>query len=349
MARTGILFPQVAHAAMKVIEDGKNPTVDNVREALGGTGSKSTIAPLLKRWKEEHQTAMAPMEPGVPPTLLHAVKGVYESMQNNVHEQLEQAREIHQAEMHTANERIEKQQLENIALLNDRAALAAALERATTTIERLQTENQSLNLTLAALHSDNTGMQQRLSDRAGEVNALNAQLTQSRTQFEHYHESIAAQRAQERQFAEQRIARLEQDLGNVRQQLSQQQTTVAQQAGHLAQLKAENKRAYETVRLAQEDVMMLRVEQGQLLYQVKETTTARDALHLTHENAQRELTAAGTQLAVQAKQNELLLERIVQAERQFESVTRENNALLQHQAMLQAELIQTKQRHDHSS
>ena len=349
MARTGILFAQIAQAAMRVVEQGKNPTVDNVREALGGTGSKSTIAPLLKRWKEEHQGAISPIEPGVPPTLLHAVKGVYESMQDNVHAQLEQARQVHQAEMHTANERIQQQQLENVALLNDRAALAAALERATMTIERLQSENQSLNVTLAAAHSDITGMQQRLSDRAGEVNALNAQLTQSRTQFEHYHESVAAQRAQERQFAEQRIARLEHELGNIRQQLSQQQTTVAQQAGQLVQLKVENKRAREIEQLAREDVMTLRVEQEKLLYQIRETSTARDAIHMAHENAQRELIAARTQLAVQVKQNEMLIERLAQVESRFEAVTHEKNALLQHQATLQAELAQTKQRSDPTS
>ena len=348
MARTGILFAQVAQAAMKVVEQGRNPTVDNVREALGGTGSKSTIAPLLKRWKEEHQGAVSPVEPGVPPTLLHAVKGVYESMQDNVHAQLEQARHVHQAEMHTANERIQQQQLENVALLNDRAALAAALERATMTIERLQSENQSLNLALATAHSDITGMQQRLNDRADEVNALNAQLTQSRTQFEHYHESVAAQRAQERQFAEQRIARLEQELSNIRQQLSQQQTTVAQQAGQLAQLKAENKRAHEAEHLAREDVMTLRVERETLLYQIKEASTARDAIHMAHENAQRELIAAGTQLAVQAKQIELLQARFAQVEGLFESAMRENSALLRDQATLQADLAQAKQRNDHS-
>lgn len=349
MARTGILFAQIAQAAMKVVEQGKNPTVDNVREALGGTGSKSTIAPLLKRWKEEQQGAIVPVEPGVPPTLLHAVKGVYERMQDDVHAQLEQARQTHQAEILSANERIQQQQLENIALLNDRAALAAALERATVTIERLQTENQSLNLSLATAHSDVTGMQQRLCDRADEVNALNAQLSQARTQFEHYHESIAAQRAQERQFAEQRIARLEQELSNVRQQLSQQQTTVAQQAGQLAQLKAENKRAHEAVHLAQEDIVTLRVEQEKLLYQLKETSTARDAIQIAHEKTHHELIAAGTQLAVQVKQNEMLLERLAQVEGRFDAATREKNTLLQHQAMLQAELAQTKQRNDPTS
>jgi len=75
MARPGILYSDVAKAAAKLVEGGMNPTVDSVREALGGTGSKSTIAPLLKRWKAEHQGEIAQAEAGLPPSLLAAVKG----------------------------------------------------------------------------------------------------------------------------------------------------------------------------------------------------------------------------------------------------------------------------------
>ncbi|WP_169728165.1 DNA-binding protein, partial [Massilia alkalitolerans] len=51
MARAGILYSHVAKAAAQLTAAGKNATVDTVREALGGTGSKSTIAPMLKQWK----------------------------------------------------------------------------------------------------------------------------------------------------------------------------------------------------------------------------------------------------------------------------------------------------------
>ena len=55
MGRAGILYADVKQAAAKLLALGKNPTVDSVREELGSTGSKSTIAPLLKRWKAEQQ------------------------------------------------------------------------------------------------------------------------------------------------------------------------------------------------------------------------------------------------------------------------------------------------------
>ena len=48
MARAGILYSHVATAAAKLAGEGKNPTVDTVRAALGATGSKSTIAPMLE-------------------------------------------------------------------------------------------------------------------------------------------------------------------------------------------------------------------------------------------------------------------------------------------------------------
>ena len=53
MGRAGILYSDVARVATQLVEAGNLPTVDTVRAALGGTGSKSTIAPYLKRWKAE--------------------------------------------------------------------------------------------------------------------------------------------------------------------------------------------------------------------------------------------------------------------------------------------------------
>ena len=81
MARAGILYSHVAQAAAKLAAEGKNPTVDSVRLALGSTGSKSTIAPFLKRWKAEHEDVVLAQDAGVPRELLQVVKGLYESLQ----------------------------------------------------------------------------------------------------------------------------------------------------------------------------------------------------------------------------------------------------------------------------
>ncbi|GGZ80154.1 DNA-binding protein [Paraglaciecola sp. Hal342] len=52
MARAGVTYHDIAKAAEAIKTHGQEPTVDRVREHLG-TGSKSTIAPLLKRWRSD--------------------------------------------------------------------------------------------------------------------------------------------------------------------------------------------------------------------------------------------------------------------------------------------------------
>ena len=66
MARAGILFSQVVKAATQLAAAGTNPTVDTVRAALGDTGSKGTIAPMLKQWKAQHQGETAAAGAGLP-------------------------------------------------------------------------------------------------------------------------------------------------------------------------------------------------------------------------------------------------------------------------------------------
>ncbi|NJN46087.1 MAG: hypothetical protein HC808_05950 [Candidatus Competibacteraceae bacterium] len=52
MARPGIGYEEVKAAAVKLLEQGVNPSIQRVRELLG-TGSNSTIAEHLKRWQQE--------------------------------------------------------------------------------------------------------------------------------------------------------------------------------------------------------------------------------------------------------------------------------------------------------
>ena len=42
-ARSDVLYLHVAQAAAQLVAEGHSPTIDRIRAALGGTGSKSTI------------------------------------------------------------------------------------------------------------------------------------------------------------------------------------------------------------------------------------------------------------------------------------------------------------------
>jgi septal ring factor EnvC (AmiA/AmiB activator) len=59
MARYGVTFEKVATIAAELISQGINPTVDRVRTQLG-TGSKSTIAKHLKRWRIQAEFSEQP-------------------------------------------------------------------------------------------------------------------------------------------------------------------------------------------------------------------------------------------------------------------------------------------------
>ena len=74
MARIGVTYIDIAKAAQAIKSHNQEPTVDRVREHLG-TGSKSTIAPLLKRWRSENTGAASPE--GLPKELITSVKSLY--------------------------------------------------------------------------------------------------------------------------------------------------------------------------------------------------------------------------------------------------------------------------------
>ncbi|RZI39830.1 hypothetical protein EGT07_26915 [Herbaspirillum sp. HC18] len=186
MARVAILYSDVAKVAAQLAADGKNPTVDGVREALGGTGSKNTIAPFLKRWKTEPQGETAQAEAGLPPSLIDAVKGLHQHMQAEFAQQLEQTQQQHALALRAAIDREEQCRTEHRAVLMSNTALTEDLAHTREALAALRAAHQAQTVTLAAIQAENTGLQQRLADRAAEVAPLDHQLSLTRAQFEHY-------------------------------------------------------------------------------------------------------------------------------------------------------------------
>jgi chromosome segregation ATPase len=322
--------------------DGKNLTVDSVREALGSTGSKSTIAPFLKRWKVEHQEMAVGAELGIPDELLQAVKGVYEQLQAKVQAQLEQAQAAHDTALQMATSEIEQYKKNNQVLSAANAKLSAELVQTQETWARLQAQHRQLILALATAQSDNAGLQQRLADRSAEITALNTQLTQSRHQFERYQDATAAQRTQERQAAEDRIGRLERDFRETQQSLLTQQATVAKQETQITHLQQVQDRLQETAAIAQADLVKVGKERDQLLFQMNELSTIRQHLSEKLEAGQQSLIATHMTQAAQEKQIELLMQRLVGNEARAEKLDHERITLVRECAALHAQLINYK-------
>lgn len=308
MARAGILYSHVAQAAAKLLEDGKNPTVDNVREALGSTGSKSTIAPFLKRWKAEQQGGIAEATSGLPAPLLQAVKDLHQHMQAEVSQQIAQAQQTHDATLAAAAEREQQLRTAHEATLTTHAVLIAELTQVKDALSQLRTAHHTQTVTLATVQTENVGLQQRLADRAAEVATLDHQLSQARAQFEHYQEATAAQRVEERQAADQRTTRLEQDLAGANRQIAAHQSTLGQQEARITHLTADQASLQQVLRAAQEELAPLRAERERSLTRLEEVIAARQILAEQLGAAHRQLTETRVALATQEREAGMLAE-----------------------------------------
>ncbi len=80
MGRPGITYQDVERAALQLKEKGVNPTVDAVRTLLG-TGSKSTIAPNLQRWKASQGDSFASRGLPSDPDLMAFLKKMFGQLQ----------------------------------------------------------------------------------------------------------------------------------------------------------------------------------------------------------------------------------------------------------------------------
>jgi len=227
MARAGILYSQVAKAAAQLAAAGTNPTVDNVRAALGDTGSKGTIAPMLKQWKAQHQGETAAAGTGLPSDLLEAVKGVYQRLEASANAQVEQLRAAHDKIHQEGIQQMEEERAAGRQMRAERDVLATELAEVKAALVHERDERQHAAVRIAGLQAENDGLTQRLADRAAEVRLLTDQLAHGRHQFDHFQEKTAEQRQNDQKAFAARIATLEHDAQQLRIQLQGHQQSMA--------------------------------------------------------------------------------------------------------------------------
>jgi chromosome segregation ATPase len=335
MARQGILYEQVAATAVRLAESGEIPTVDKVREALGNTGSKSTIAPLLKRWKNANANTVSDAQSALPQDLVNAVKHLYEQAQSE------------------ADRRIEEMQAE---LEDARAKMMAQLKEAEEETRQVQTQNQALDLALtkknaeyaslqevhqneqvnnARIQAEKQGLELRLSDKQDELGALQAQLGQMRHQFEHFQEAAATRREEDRRQFEATKHALDRECAELRTQLANRDNIILTQAQQNSEL----------------SVRVEMLSSVQIKYQELQDTHAKLAQHLNtqtalavelsnrHEQTVEALNEAQNTLAVLRNENPILREQM----RSFEMKYSQSEAALTNLRIEQARLEQQLQ------
>ncbi|MBY0544071.1 MAG: DNA-binding protein [Gammaproteobacteria bacterium] len=88
MSRIGIDYDSVKQTAIKLLSQGIAPSVQKVREQLG-TGSNTTIAEHLKRWREEHaQKIIYHLSADMPKELISAFEVLWQTAMEHAQNQL---------------------------------------------------------------------------------------------------------------------------------------------------------------------------------------------------------------------------------------------------------------------
>lgn len=217
MARAGVTYIDISEAATTLSNQGRAPTVDTVRAMLG-TGSKSTIAPLLKQWKAKYAGVVNEEKSGLPRELVATVKGLYDGMQLQTHAQIEAI----QAQARTDVEQARQIQHE----LDQRNRATAE------TLHQLRTEHAKVILerdaqrnllaeaqqARAVQQSQIEALEQRLKDKMIETLGLKEQLGLAQRNLEHYRDSVREQRDQERMEFDRQLRQHEQSIREAREE-----------------------------------------------------------------------------------------------------------------------------------
>lgn len=346
MARRGVAYSEVAETAMQLAQAGQLPTVDRVRAVLG-TGSKSTIAPLLKRWKSQQAETVSEAQTGLPRELVAAVKALHENMQQQARVHLEATQEKARLEIEEAR------QVQREAEAHQKGA-EAALGQQQQAYAQLETEHTALKVSwdelqraYPLLQARAEGLQQRLNDQAQLVQDLKHHLTQAQDNLEHYRESVRQQRAEERAGWERQLCYGEQTLKEVREESQTLRAVNARLDKEVLELCSERERLQTERTTLTHKVEQLDQELSSTRQQWAEREGHYQALTHSHQESmakiqeqEREIRKGEKAAAVAQEKIKTLAAALHQIEERFTQLQSENQTLAQEKAYLEGQIKQ---------
>ncbi|BCE01906.1 DNA-binding protein [Marinicellulosiphila megalodicopiae] len=199
MARIGVNYVDVSTAAKQIQDSNEEPTVDRVR-ALLGTGSKSTIGPLLKKWKSQKDEKSSILSgESLDDEIILAAKQLSSRINALADERIMQS----QAEVQSIKENCSKQIADAQLEINDLTVKNTQLKTETA---KLEADNAHLNSELTINNLTNTKLALTVDQKTQEIEQLKNEIIELkqekrdvREHFEHFQEQTALDRNQERE------------------------------------------------------------------------------------------------------------------------------------------------------
>lgn len=227
MARTGLYKSEVEKARNSLIAQGRHPSVDAVRIALGNTGSKTTIHKYLKELEEENGGNVDRKT-----SISEALQDLVERLAGQL--EAEASNRITELELrHSEKDRLHEAEIAALTAKN-----AAIQEKLDLTIAAIKQEIQSHEQTREALQSESiarhtltqqvTDLKDRLMENETHRQSLEEKHNHARDALEHYRSSVKEQRDQDIRRHEQQVQQLQAELRHLQQSLILKQNEVTQ-------------------------------------------------------------------------------------------------------------------------
>ena len=347
MARIGVNYRDIEKAAVQITAQNKVPTVDGVRAILG-TGSKSTIAPLLKTWKERQAGEEgSPPKSKLPGDLLISVNNLYEAINQQANEKIEKIQAHAKDEVESSRQallQVQKANKELQSQLIQRASL----------IEKLQQENKAVHKDLskeqqahALERNQHEASRERLSDRDQEVTRLHTQLKQAQQNLDHYRNTVQKQREQERAETErQRLAaeqaqqHMQQKIQTLQERLEHTEAALASMITSRDQLQDANQALTQQNQQYHEEIQMIQQNLATLTGRYEVALENSKAADIKIQTLNDQMMQLEKQAAAMSEKVDLLTTMNQHAEGKIENLQSQNTLLAQEKANIQGQFKQ---------
>ncbi|MFK5948259.1 MAG: DNA-binding protein [Methylococcales bacterium] len=344
MARSGITYTNVSNAALIIQGNNQNPTVDRVLAQLG-TGSKSTIAPLLKQWKTEQGQGAG--STGLPDEILKAVKGIHDRLQQSAEMTIEHAMEVSQKQASISNNEIKDAttKIERLSQGNDQ--LKTQLESAKANDIELRDKLETEYIAAARLTAENEALTTQFEQAKSDIIEQKQEARHIRESLEHYQSQAAEDRQLEREQFQISKHQLEERIQATNLQLNNELKRSRQYDAEKIQLNNQVKQLSNDLDQSKKSLQTQSLEINQLSQQLVTTVNTKGELKQINQDLESKCNTFTKENSNLQSSKQLLEHEIRQLADGFSEVNEklsvlddENKVILQEKAMLQGQFKQ---------
>jgi chromosome segregation ATPase len=183
MARPGVTYTEVENAATRLQAEGRQPTIDGIRQLIG-SGSDSTIMRHLKAWKERH--SLASQAKNLPLPLMEIIQGLWERLKHEANAEIAAYQTEATTKIDEMQELVHRAEQHQSILKRENAALQTSLTSAEIKIDELSALLQAERTENIRLKENNDGLERQCAQQAEEIARQHQIVKQTQNNLEHY-------------------------------------------------------------------------------------------------------------------------------------------------------------------